>query len=122
MSGEPIRALVQSFLEVEGQQWDVIFATSGTEAVDKFRDGDFDFVLLDFMMPGLDGLAAAKAIRREGYAGPLVIWSSAGIMVPYDQAEAIDAGVLDKGEIRKLLDLVKAASDRFGINGSNGTR
>lgn len=109
-----IRTLVKAFLRLEGESWDMTFAESGTEAVLAFHGETFDFVLLDFMMPGLNGLEAAREIRASGYRGPLVIWSSAGIMVPSDEALAIDAEILDKSEIRALMTTIKQTAQALG--------
>jgi DNA-binding response OmpR family regulator len=48
-------------LENEGYQVDVCF--DGTSAVQMARDGSYDIILLDLMMPGLDGLEACQKIR-----------------------------------------------------------
>ena len=39
-------------------------AADGMEAVDKARKEDFDIIILDIMMPRLDGFSACKEIRK----------------------------------------------------------
>lgn len=41
----------------------ITFAKDGSEAVEKFREGKFDIVLMDISMPVMDGIEATKAIR-----------------------------------------------------------
>jgi len=48
-------------LENEGYQVDVGY--DGVEAVEKARSGQYDLIILDLMMPGLDGLSACMEIR-----------------------------------------------------------
>jgi DNA-binding response OmpR family regulator len=49
-------------LETEGYQGDVAY--DGEEAVDLARNGNFDLIILDVMMPKLDGLEACMRIRE----------------------------------------------------------
>ena len=56
-----IRKLIHSYLRAEG--WDVLTATTGVEAVDVTRDRRPDLVVLDIVMPELDGIEALRQIR-----------------------------------------------------------
>ena len=55
--------VVTGFLRRWGAEIDV--AVSGTEAVDRVKERDFDVVLMDLHMPGGDGLAATREIRSQ---------------------------------------------------------
>lgn len=58
-----IRELAAAVLECHG--FAVEEASSGREAVDRVaRGGRIDLVLMDFQMPGMNGLAAAEAVQR----------------------------------------------------------
>jgi CheY-like chemotaxis protein len=48
-------------------------AVSGFEAIEKIKNGaTFDIIFMDHMMPKMDGVEAAKIIREQGYARPIV--------------------------------------------------
>ncbi len=59
----------------------VATAATGLEAIKKIRDDRFDVIILDYAMPGFDGVDAAKWIRREmtGVIQPYLIALSANI-------------------------------------------
>jgi len=68
-----------SFLEACGCSVDT--ATNGLEAVRKTQDKKYDIILLDVQMPELDGLSAAKKIRKtDDYKTTPIIAISASIM------------------------------------------
>jgi DNA-binding response OmpR family regulator len=58
-----IRQLLTDVLEMEG--YEVSIAVDGMAAVREVQAGSPDFVLLDVMMPGLDGFGVLSAIREQ---------------------------------------------------------
>ena len=46
---------------------------NGTRALEKARDGGFDLIILDLMLPGLDGLEVCKRLRAEGNPTPILM-------------------------------------------------
>jgi DNA-binding response OmpR family regulator len=61
-----IRELVTLHLQLDG--WAVTAAGDGQEALRLARATPFDLVILDLMLPGLDGMTVLRALRREGAA------------------------------------------------------
>jgi len=59
---ERIRTAVRLALEDEG--WDVIEADTGEDALALFRHDTVDVVLIDIMLPGIDGFEVCRSIRR----------------------------------------------------------
>lgn len=67
----PINAmLARILLEREGAVVERV--TSGGEALTALENGRYDLVLMDLRMPGLDGLAATRALRARGVTTPVV--------------------------------------------------
>jgi DNA-binding response OmpR family regulator len=58
-----IRHLVALHLGLEG--WITEVVGDGLEALERLRQNGYDLVILDIMLPGLDGLTLLKALRRE---------------------------------------------------------
>ncbi|MCE7053798.1 response regulator [Algoriphagus sp. AGSA1] len=56
--------LVKKFFKI-WQVGKLVIASNGQEAINEFRNGEFDIVLLDIQMPVLDGFAVAKFIRAD---------------------------------------------------------
>ncbi len=57
-----LRDVVRDYFAAHGVSCDL--ARDGTEALDLLRDHDYDAVLLDVMMPNLDGFSVCKAVRQ----------------------------------------------------------
>ena len=65
-----IREILSELLRDAGYEVDE--AADGLEGVEKFRTGDYSLVLLDLMLPGLDGYGVCEIIRRESSV-PVII-------------------------------------------------
>lgn len=58
-----IQELIVEFLGAEGYKVDS--ANDGIEGIQKFKQGSYDLVMLDIMMPNLDGYSVCKMIRQQ---------------------------------------------------------
>lgn len=67
-----VKYLLSESLQTEG--YEVLTAGNGVDAVRLVGEFDFDLIMLDIMMPGMDGLEVCKRIR-DRYAGPIVFIS-----------------------------------------------
>ena len=93
---------------------DVITAASGPEAIARVEDDSFDVVLMDVQMPGMDGLAATRAIGRltPKHTLPPVIGMTANAF-PSDVENCMAAGMaahvakpFDFGELLRMVTTV----------------
>jgi len=62
---------------LSGEGYQVLTATNGADAVELATQGNVQLVLLDVMMPGLDGIGAAAQIRHESNV-PIIFLSAKG--------------------------------------------
>lgn len=69
-----IREGLSDMLEREGYQ--VISAENGQVAIDKYRNHNIDFVILDIMMPLLDGYSVCRQIRQHNDSIPIIFLSA----------------------------------------------
>lgn len=60
---ENIREVLSNYLESLG--YEVLTATDGQNALDKFEAGAFDLIVSDLLMPAIDGLELLKQIREK---------------------------------------------------------
>jgi CheY-like chemotaxis protein len=60
-------------MRLEANGYEVVTATNGQEALDKFKKYKLDAVLLDILMPGMNGLDVLNYIRKENKALPVFI-------------------------------------------------
>jgi len=67
-----IASLLRDYLEKVGG-YQTHWVARGDEALQAFRDVSPDLVLLDLMLPGLDGLEVCKAIRQESQASIIMV-------------------------------------------------
>lgn len=63
-------SLLDSFIKAKG--YDVELARNGKIALEKFNEGNFQFVILDVMMPEMDGFTVAKEIRGVDTKVPIL--------------------------------------------------
>ena len=87
---EMIRRLIRKYAEFEG--YDVCEAKDGLAAVTLFKKRKFDVVIMDIMMPELDGYSASKMIRDESNV-PIIMLSARG--EEYDKVRGFEIGVDD---------------------------
>ena len=106
-----ILELISRFAEHEGHTIDT--AGSGAEAVRLCQKNDYDLIILDIMMPEMDGFTVCKEIRARGQT-PIIMLSALG--TEYDKLMGFELGVDDyvakPFSPRELMARVKAVLAR----------
>lgn len=87
---EMIRSVLKEYVEFEGNQ--AFEAADGMEAVRLCRENDYDIILMDVMMPRLDGFSAVKEIKKIKDI-PVIMLSARG--EEYDKLFGFEIGVDD---------------------------
>ena len=85
---EHLAAGIRENLVAEGYKTDV--AHDGEQGLTKIRGGAFDLIVLDVMMPKLDGLRVCEEIRAEGLQTPVLFLTVKGD--PADRIRGLEAG------------------------------
>ena len=74
-----IQKLISGLLEDEGHE--CVCVEDGTDALEAFENGSFDLVILDVMMPRMDGFATCRELRTRGVTAPVIFLSAKGDIV-----------------------------------------
>ncbi len=85
-----IRALITKYAAFEGYSAEE--AENGMQAVEKCREKKYDLIIMDVMMPELDGFSAVREIRKEQNT-PVIMLSARG--EEYDRIHGFEIGVDD---------------------------
>ena len=111
-----IRELIKKYAKFEGYEVDE--AADGMEALEKCRSNDYDLVILDIMMPELDGFSVCRELRKNRPV-PVIILSARG--EEYDRIHGFELGIDDyvvkPFSPRELMMRVAAVLKRTGSIG-----
>ncbi len=86
-----IAKAVQTLLTRSGYSVDVVH--NGQDAIDYIEAGDYDGVILDWMMPKLSGIEVLSKMRSEGFSTPVLILTARDAVE--DRVEGLDTGADD---------------------------
>lgn len=85
-----IRRVVREYAEFEG--YEVFEAENGMQAVEMVKENDYDVIVMDIMMPKLDGFSTCKEIRKYK-STPVIMLSARG--EEYDKLFGFELGIDD---------------------------
>lgn len=75
---------------VEGAEWQFAYADNGADALDAVARDAPDLIIMDVMMPKMDGFTACRELRTRGVTVPVIFLSAKGDIV--DKGVGFDAG------------------------------
>ncbi len=85
--------LLEAYLVPNG--YEIIMATSGEDALGKLSGNQIDLILLDVMMPGMDGFEVARRVRQDNIHRLLPIIMVSSLREKEDRVKGIEAGCDD---------------------------
>jgi CheY-like chemotaxis protein len=114
---KPIRELLDDFLSDEG--FDTLLAENGQRGVELARAEQPDLVLMDLMLPLLDGFAAMRALKEDPATCeiPVVVMSANSVLLLH-----LSDQLLADETLRKPFDLdqvLHVIQSRIGVNASD---
>jgi len=77
----------------EHNHYSVDTVSNGTDACAYALEGDYDGIVLDIMMPGMDGLEVLRSLRSKGIKTPVLLLTAKGEIE--DRVNGLDAGADD---------------------------
>ena len=112
-----IRESIRLALDLIGVE--AILADSGDRALEAFGQASFDGVIVDLMMPGMDGLATIRALRARAPGLPVIVVSGSILQDSLDAPELMRMatelpGVTSLSKPFKLSDRLHTVRARFG--------
>jgi DNA-binding response OmpR family regulator len=113
---QAVQTLLTYPLRKEG--YDVVGATDGQEALDRFAEQRFDLVVLDIMLPKLDGIEVCRRMRTRSQV-PIIMLTAKGDEI--DKVVGLEMGADDyitkPFSVREFRSRVKAALRRGSMAG-----
>ena len=112
--------MIKKYAQFEGHEVDE--ASDGFTAIEKAENHDYDLIIMDVMMPELDGFSAVKAIRKFKKT-PVIMLSARG--EEYDRIHGFEVGVDDyvvkPFSVKELMMRIQAILSRRGTSGAAGS-
>jgi len=98
-------------LNLKAEGFSVVHVNRGDQAVEEYERGLFDLILLDIMLPGVDGLTVCRQLRSKGHTVPILF------ITARDQTEHKVEGLLAGGDdyIAKPFDTRELLARIHGI-------
>ncbi|PHR49867.1 MAG: DNA-binding response regulator [Fluviicola sp.] len=110
--------LLNSFIKAKG--FEVDLARNGKEALEKFNNGNYQFLILDVMMPELDGFSVAKEVRNIDKKIPILFLTAK--TMKEDKLEGFSIGADDyltkPFSMEELVARIEAILKRSEVNNS----
>lgn len=105
-----LRHVLRQLLTEEG--YGVAEAADGVEALERCADSEIDVMVLDLMLPRVDGFEVIAASRRNGLRAPIIAMSASAEHLATAQGLGVAATLTKPFLLEDLLGKVRAAAER----------
>ncbi len=78
---------------LENEEYTVDVAFDGDSGLEQALSEDYDLLILDILLPGIDGISLLETVRKEGYVMPVLMLTAQGRIE--DKVRGLDAGADD---------------------------
>ena len=112
---EAMAEAVEAFLEYH--HYDVDWVNNGTDALETARMDIYDVLILDIMMPGMDGLTVLRTLRAEGNTTPVLLLTAKGEI--RDKVQGFESGSDDYLTKPFAMDELRVRIDAQSRRGQN---
>lgn len=95
----------------------VATAVDGLQAVERVESGNFDVVLMDCMMPVMDGYSATRELRRRGHRVPIIALTANSEPADVERclASGMDAHIAKPVKLATLASTLRSCLERSGV-------
>lgn len=111
--------IITEAVEDEGYSADSCY--NGLDALDYLRGADYDVIILDVMLPKLDGFSLVRQIRAEGSRTPVLFLTARDSIA--DKVEGLESGgdyyLTKPFDFQELIAVVRAMTRKYSDNRSN---
>ncbi|MBP3412625.1 MAG: response regulator transcription factor [Oscillospiraceae bacterium] len=110
-------------LYLEKDNYEVTIAADGLKGMEKFREGHPDLVLLDVMLPGMDGWAVCRSIRAEAKT-PIIMLTAKSETEDkvFGLKQGADDYITKPFEMKEVLARIEAVLRRSGMEPEKNSR
>lgn len=98
-------------IRLEAKNYEVISVTDARDALDKIKVHKPDAILLDILMPGINGLELLRTIRQENKNLPVFILTAFADEKRFEKAKSLDASgfIVKTRDLDKEIDTISSA-------------
>ena len=114
-----LNRIISEAVEDEGYSVDCCF--NGVEAMDYLAGAEYDVIILDVMMPKMDGLTLVRKLRERGCATPVLFLTARDSLA--DRVEGLESGgdyyLVKPFDFKELMAVVRVMTRKYTGNRSN---